>query len=249
MNKKITFLMIVYVCTISFTYSSANRFFYENDIFTIVKKALENKLNNAPDYFYVAKSTSNLSIDSYTVAAGSTTLFNVKSNDAFIAGEIGFAADPYPTQTASNSQYLVLNNLPLTGNITLVDDNGTLKIQYVAPSNISGTDTFSYTITDASGDASTATVTVTVTVGAAAPLEGAVDDNLSVLENSIDNLINVLANDNFGIGVGTLLINSVDHLIGTTAQGGTLTLDDGGTSGIIKQMIEYYTLHQLILLV
>ena len=105
------------------------------------------------------------------------------------------------------------------------------EFKYSAPTGFSGTDTFSYTITDASGDASTATVTVTV--NPATPLEGAVDDAVSVALNSTDNEIDVLANDNFGtVGVGTMLINSPDHLTGTTTQGGVLTLDNGGTSGI-----------------
>ncbi|EAQ41065.1 S-layer family protein [Polaribacter sp. MED152] len=122
------------------------------------------------------------------------------------------------------------------GGLISVDDNGTLStsddtFKYSAPAGFDGTDTFSYTITDTTGDASTAVVTVTV--NPAAPLEGAVEDIVTTPANT-PVLIDVLANDNFGtFGSGTLLINSPDHLTGDSAEGvGTLTLDDGGTAGI-----------------
>uniref|UniRef100_UPI002FE0F878 beta strand repeat-containing protein n=1 Tax=Polaribacter sp. P097 TaxID=3117398 RepID=UPI002FE0F878 len=122
------------------------------------------------------------------------------------------------------------------GGLISVDDNGTLStsddtFKYSAPAGFDGTDTFSYTITDTTGDASTAVVTVTV--NPAAPLEGAVEDIVTTPANT-PILIDVLANDNFGtFGSGTLLIISVDHLTGDSAEGvGTVTLDDGGTAGI-----------------
>ena len=129
-----------------------------------------------------------------------------------------------------------LNSASANGGLISVNNKNTSDTSddvfiYNAPSGFSGVDTFNYTITDASGDASTGTVTVTV--NPSSPLEGAVDDVVSVDENSTDNIIDVLANDNFAtVGVGTMLINSPDHLTGTTTQGGLLTLDDGGTPGI-----------------
>ena len=129
-----------------------------------------------------------------------------------------------------------LNSASTNGGLISVNNKNTSDTSddvfiYNAPSGFSGVDTFNYTITDASGDASTGTVTVTV--NPSSPLEGAVDDVVSVDENSTDNIIDVLANDNFAtVGVGTMLINSPDHLTGTTTQGGLLTLDDGGTPGI-----------------
>ncbi|KOY52221.1 hypothetical protein I602_1781 [Polaribacter dokdonensis DSW-5] len=122
------------------------------------------------------------------------------------------------------------------GGLISVDNNGTATtsddtFKYSAPAGFDGLDTFSYTITDTTGDASTALVSITV--GAAAPLEGAVEDVVATPANT-PILIDVLANDNFGtFGSGTLLINSPDHLTGDSAQGtGTLTLDNGGTGTI-----------------
>ncbi|PQJ79563.1 Ig-like domain-containing protein [Polaribacter porphyrae] len=167
--------------------------------------------------------------DTATVDFGSTNnVIDVLANDSF--GSDG-AIDGGLTMTNGT-----LNSASTNGGLISIDNKGTLdatddEFNYSAPVGFSGTDTFNYTITDASGDASTATVTVTV--NPVAPLEGAVDDTVSVDENSTDNVIDVLANDNFGtVGVGRMLINSANHLTGTTSQGGTLTLDDGGTSGI-----------------
>ena len=124
----------------------------------------------------------------------------------------------------------------LNGGLISVSDNGTAAdktddvVLYSAPAGFSGADTFTYSITDGSGDAATATVTVTV--GAAAPLAGPVNDTVSVAENSTNNVIDVMANDNLGVnGFGRMLIFSIDHLSASTTQGGTINLIDNGTPG------------------
>ncbi|MDD7913969.1 Ig-like domain-containing protein [Polaribacter ponticola] len=163
--------------------------------------------------------------DTVSVEFGSTNnIIDVLDNDSF--GSDG-AINGGLTMTNGT-----LSSASANGGLISVDNKNTAdtlddEFIYAAPANFSGTDTFSYTITDATGDASTGTVIVIVI-----PVEGAVNDTVTVTENSTDNLIDVLSNDNFGSGVGTLLLNSPNHLTGTTSQGGTLTLDDGGTVGI-----------------
>uniref|UniRef100_UPI00261B6D55 beta strand repeat-containing protein n=1 Tax=uncultured Polaribacter sp. TaxID=174711 RepID=UPI00261B6D55 len=169
--------------------------------------------------------------DTFTVNMNSANNnLNILDNDCF--GTFG--------PNTSHSLTLVNGKMSIVtanGGSIAVNNNGTATnylddyITYTPEGDYSGPDTFTYTITDTNGIAATATVTVTVDAGVSA--EGAVDDSLNVAENSTNNIIDVLANDNFGtVGVGTMLINSPNHLIGTTTQGGTLTLDDGGTAGI-----------------
>lgn len=67
------------------------------------------------------------------------------------------------------------------------------RLQYQAPASWTGTDVFTYTITDGKGQFSTARVTVTVAAANRAPI--AVDDAVTVSSNQLPVLINVLAND------------------------------------------------------
>ena len=110
------------------------------------------------------------------------------------------------------------------GVITLADD----VILYSAPKDFIGADTFQYVITDASGDASTGSVTLTVAGEVIIP--GPVADFVSVDQNSVDNLIDVVANDNLGEnGFGRMLIMSPFHLTAPTTEGGVINLFDNGT--------------------
>ena len=131
------------------------------------------------------------------------------------------------------------------GGVINVDNKGTASTSddeflYSAPVGFTGTDTFSYTITDASGDASTATVTITVNAVTNVPV--AMDDTLSVLENSGATSINVTANDSFGTdGAAPIpfIINSPDHITGTTANGGTFALDTKGNADPLDDEVSY----------
>jgi hypothetical protein len=176
---------------------------------------------------------------------GNTTPTAVADAELVDYEEVEAIIDVLANDSAGSDLYID-NGLTLTngttsgastnGGLISVDNNGTATtsddtFKYSAPAGFDGLDTFSYTITDTTGDASTALVSVTV--GAAAPLEGAVEDVVATPANT-PILIDVLANDNFGtFGSGTLLINSPDHLTGDSSEGvNTLTLDDGGTVGI-----------------
>jgi len=94
------------------------------------------------------------------------------------------------------------------------DPNG--AFDYLAAGE-SGTDTFTYTISDAFGATDTATVTVTVT-GVNDP-PNAVDDIKSVAEDSTGATIDVLANDTDPDTSDTLTVTAVD----TTGTAGSVT--------------------------
>ncbi|MCC6302830.1 MAG: tandem-95 repeat protein [Gammaproteobacteria bacterium] len=98
-----------------------------------------------------------------------------------------------------------------------VTNNGT-SLGYTPASAFSGTETFTYTVSDGAGATDTATVTVTVG-GNVAPT--AVDDSgLSVSENSLNNILEVLANDSDAdLPAQTLTITGV----GATSAGGLVT--------------------------
>ena len=133
------------------------------------------------------------------------------------------------------------------GGFVMVDSKSTAdtsddEIKYTPKAGFTGTDTFDYTITDVTGDASTATVTVTVTQPS--PL-GYAPDTATVDQDSTDNEIDVMANDSDDAGFGPtdtrFLIESVDHLTGTTAQGGTVTLNTKGTPNDTSDDVINYT--------
>ena len=90
-----------------------------------------------------------------------------------------------------------------------------------------GTDTFSYTITDATGDASTATVTVTIGP-AATDVPTALDDTATAVEDTAIS-IDVLDNDVYGDD-GTALVDALT--VGANS-------DLGGTTAVVAGEIEY----------
>jgi hypothetical protein len=67
-------------------------------------------------------------------------------------------------------------------------------VYYTPDANYNGADQFNYTVSDGQGGTDTATVSVTVTPVNDPPV--AVDDYVSVSEDSSNNLIDVIANDN-----------------------------------------------------
>ncbi|MGK0446975.1 MAG: hypothetical protein ACJA2M_000746, partial [Polaribacter sp.] len=89
-------------------------------------------------------------------------------------------------------------------------------VKYTPSVGFSGVDSFSYTITDTTGDAATAIVTVTVTAVIIQPT--AVDDSVTVVQDSGTILIDVLANDSFGPD-GAAVSNSLSVSVGTSAHG------------------------------
>jgi cyclophilin family peptidyl-prolyl cis-trans isomerase len=96
---------------------------------------------------------------------------------------------------------------------------GNSNIRYTPPANFIGSETFTYTLSDGSGGTATATVTVTVSDSNDNPT--AVNDTVTVVEDSTATVINPLANDSFAPDTGeTLTITAV----GTGSKGGTISI-------------------------
>ena len=150
---------------------------------------------------------------------------------AQVSVTVGNAATPDTGTTTANTALDVtaangvLSNdpgtNPLTATIATPPTHGTVSLasdgsyHYAPTSNFSGTDTFQYTVTDASGNTATGTVTITVTPAAA-------DDTLTVNAGSpaTVNAPGVLGND-----VGTLL-TVFSHT--APVNGGTVTISSDG---------------------
>lgn len=106
------------------------------------------------------------------------------------------------------------------GTIT-IGANGA-NIVYAPATGATGTETFTYTISDRATGGLTATATVTVNISGLT----ANPDTATVAEDSSATTINVLANDALDPEVGgTLTITSV----GTTSNGGTVSITQSGT--------------------
>jgi hypothetical protein len=182
--------------------------------------------------------------DAVAVSAGQMTVIDVLADN-------GSGKDRFGTDGAINGG-LTMPNGTLTsgtikGSLISIDNKGTLStlddVFNFIPSALAeaeGTDKFSYVITDASGDASTGEVTVTISTG---PVIGYATDTAVVDQDSIDNEIDVMANDtddaSFTANEERFLIDSVDHLTGTTEYGGTVTLNTKGTADTSDDVINY----------
>lgn len=115
---------------------------------------------------------------------------------------------------------------PISGGTVTIGSQGAF-VTYTPAPNFSGIETFTYTITDRSGNnglTAVATATVTVTPQNDSPL--AVADAVNAEEDSQDNVFNVLANDSIGGDAGeSLTITSV----GAGSRGGQVTIVQNGT--------------------
>ena len=115
----------------------------------------------------------------------SDNIIDVLINDAF--GSQG---------RAQNNSFAI--NIPTITNgasIGIVDD----KIVYTPATGFSGTDSFNYTITDATAQTSTATVTVIVTPAEFVnDVPVAQNDVITITQNSVRAIIDILPNDSFG---------------------------------------------------
>jgi len=134
--------------------------------------------------------------------------------------------------SVNNTINVLANDTDLDGDTLVVTgvteaSNGTVTFtasaaSYTPDANYTGTDSFTYTISDGNGGTDTATVTVTVTNANDAP--NATNDLATVNEDSVNNTINVLANDTDSDG-DTLVITGV-----TEASNGTVTFTASAAS-------------------
>jgi outer membrane protein OmpA-like peptidoglycan-associated protein len=111
--------------------------------------------------------------------------------------------------------------VPVGWTIT-VDGSNALVI--TPPADFNGVQNIGYTVTDGDGDAASATVAVTVTGVDDLPL--AVADNATIVEDSADNTIAVLANDT-GLGDGGLVVT-----VPTVPVGWTVIVNGNGTLSV-----------------
>ncbi len=109
------------------------------------------------------------------------------------------------------------------GAVTIAADNKSLR--YTPAANFFGTETFTYTVQNQSGGSGTATVTVTVNNVNDPPTAG--NDTFTVLQNSSNNNLTVLANDSASPDANeTLTITAVS----AGSQQGTISIAPGGGS-------------------
>ncbi len=103
---------------------------------------------------------------------------------------------------------------PENGSVSINEDG---TINFTPDPNFDGQTTFQYTIEDQTGDQSTATVTVIID-----PAPDAVDDQVTVAEDSTDNTIVVLANDDQGDAPATVIST-------TDPENGSVSINPDGT--------------------
>ncbi|MGR3362944.1 MAG: Ig-like domain-containing protein, partial [Maritimibacter harenae] len=115
---------------------------------------------------------------------------------------------------------VIVNSLPQNGTLDL--DNASGAYTYTPDADFSGTDGFTYTISDGNGGTDTASVTLTVTSVQDAPV--ATDDEITVAEDSGALSFNVLDNDSDADTGDTLsLAAPVTDGFVTIAQDGTVS--------------------------
>ena len=156
--------------------------------------------------------------------------FSTDEDSAFTTGSVlPNDTDPDTTDTLSVEP----GSLDTTGTQGTVTDNGDGTFEYDpngAFENLddggSGTDTFTYNVTDGNGGKATATVTIEVTGVNDGPT--AVDDPFTIVKNTTNNPLAVLANDTDPDGE-TLTVTAVDS---PGNQGGTVTIN-GTNDGLL----------------
>ncbi|MEM7133310.1 MAG: Ig-like domain-containing protein [Chloroflexota bacterium] len=143
-------------------------------------------------------------------------------NDTFTVGE----------DSVGNLLDVLTNDSDSTGSTLTIDavgnaSNGTVSIVantlvYTPNVDFAGTEDFIYTVSNASGESETANVAVVVTPANDAPI--AADDRFSVVPDSVDNVLDVLANDNDVDGDALTIVLVNQPATGTTAISGTSIL-------------------------
>jgi hypothetical protein len=201
---------------------------------TAVESALQGPISQAVTVFDALQDTG-------TVLQNSIyNVFNVLANDSF--GILGPNAT-HPLTFTNGSK----SSASVQGGLIIIYDNNTPNnllddvVLYTPKKDFNGTDSFNYVITDANGNAKTATVTITVTPIVAVYVPVAFDDITTVLINSTNNIINVLANDNFGldgaINGGLTMTNGTR--ISASVQGGSINIDNKNTPNTLDDVFIY----------
>ncbi|GAA4324621.1 hypothetical protein GCM10023164_25780 [Christiangramia aestuarii] len=145
-----------------------------------------------------ATATVNITINSVNdvPVANDDNLIVAEDSSAGLSNQVNVAANDDIGGDGGDSDNYSIASLPSNGSITEISDG---VFEYVPDPDYYGPDSFSYTITDVDGDTDTATVSITVNPVNDLPV--AVNDELSVEEDSgagAANQVNVAANDDIG---------------------------------------------------
>jgi VCBS repeat-containing protein len=128
----------------------------------------------------------------------------------------------------------VLDTNVTTGTLTFNNDG---SFVYTPTLNFCGTDNFTYHANDGHADSATAAVVLTITCVNDVPV--AADDSYSVLEDSNDNMLNVLVNDTDVDGDALSLTAVTTPSNGTAIISGTLILYTPAASFVGSDVITY----------
>ena len=159
--------------------------------------------------------------DLFTTEANSENVFfDLLQNDTF-SPDVGEELEIISVSTTTQSGLVMLG------------PNGT-HVSYTPAANFNGVETFNYTISDGRDGEATATVTVQVGDQPGGPSAGS--DAISVGEDSLNQTVDVLANDEIGEAGGSLLISSVS----TPTQGGTVQIAVDDLSLIYSPLADFF---------
>jgi len=125
--------------------------------------------------------------------------------------------DVSTNDTYSGSTTYLVNTNPANGTLVLNIDG---SFSYTPNTNFSGSDSFTYDVTDVNGAVETATVTINIALIVIPPVDDAIDDTFSTDEDTILNE-DVSTNDNY--------IVAADYVVNTSTTNGNLTLNINGT--------------------
>lgn len=176
----------------------------------------------------------------FTITADATA--PVAMNDTLTINEdnsLVIGANVLANDTVTDPRTLTVTSVSGISGVTVGTISGTT---YTPPANFFGTDRITYIATDSTGlQSGVATVTINVTPVNDAP--NAFNDSLSVDEGSVDNVLDVLADNGFGADNAgpanetsdTITITRVGTDGGTTfttANGGSVSIASGGAAVI-----------------
>jgi large repetitive protein len=160
--------------------------------------------------------------DAFTVSRGAVNVpLDVLANDS-IGPDVG------ETLTV-----IAFGNLSAGGLLAIPAEGD--RLLYTPASNFVGVETFTYTISDGQGGTAQATVTVTVTAEGLPP--AARDDLFTVLEDSVENVLDVLGNDlnQNDPGAELTIVN-----VTTPEHGGSVTIAEDGLSLIYSPQTDFF---------
>ena len=151
--------------------------------------------------------------------------------------------DSFGSNGPAGSNSITVPGITAESGVLVVNDN---KVDYTPASGFSGTDTFSYTITDGSGD--TASATVTIIVAPTVLIDGllmAKSDAVTVAQNSTANYIDILADNGSGaddFGIDGAIDNGLTMTDGTLtglSEQGIIIVDTNSTDSPLDDVIVY----------